>query len=104
MEMSLVVATVGRTVELQRFLESMRTQTRRDFEIIVVDQNDDDRLVPILEQAKGWGLDIRHVRQSEKNLSRARNTGIRLAEGAIVAFPDDDCWYEADAVERRSRS
>jgi GT2 family glycosyltransferase len=27
-----------------------------------------------------------------------RNVGLRAAEGLIVAFPDDDCWYRPDLI------
>ena len=45
---SLILATVDRVTELERFLDSLDRQTFRDFELFVVDQNTDDRLVPIL--------------------------------------------------------
>ncbi|NJD07878.1 MAG: glycosyltransferase, partial [Methylococcaceae bacterium] len=32
--------------------------------------------------------------------ARARDFGIEFARGSIVAFPDDDCAYEADVLER----
>lgn len=97
---SLVMATLGRTVEIDRCVDSLAAQTRRDFELIVVDQNSDDRLVPIVARARSLGLECRHLRQQEPNLCLARNTGIEHATGDVVAFPDDDCWYEADVVEQ----
>ena len=42
---SLILATVDRVTELERFLERLDRQTFRDFELFVVDQNTDDRLV-----------------------------------------------------------
>lgn len=87
---SLVVATCNRVAELERLLASLDTQSYKDFEIIVVDQNPDDRLVPLLQRHPG--LAIRHLR-CELGLSRARNVGLHAAEGKIVAIPDDDCWY-----------
>ncbi len=93
---SLIVATVNRVPELDRLLSSLDGQTFKDFEVIVVDQNRDDRLVPLL--ARHPGLAIRHIR-SELGLSRARNAGLRAAKGDMVAIPDDDCWYPKQLLE-----
>jgi glycosyltransferase involved in cell wall biosynthesis len=92
---SLVVATFNRVTELRRLLESLDLQTYKNFELIVVDQNPDDRLVPVLE--RHTGLNIVHVR-SGLGVSKARNVGIRIAKGEILSFPDDDCWYPAELL------
>ena len=42
-QLSLIVATLGREAELARCLGSLAAQTRRDFEVVIVDQNADDR-------------------------------------------------------------
>lgn len=98
MRFSLILCTVGRTEEVKRFLRSLEAQTYRDFELIVVDQNPDDRLVPLLEPYKGR-FPILHLR-SERGLSRARNVGLRHISGNIVAFPDDDCQLAPDFLEQ----
>lgn len=95
---SLILATVGRTDELRTFVESLARQTLLDVELIVVDQNDDDRLVPLLAPVRSL-MTVRHIR-SPRGLSRARNNGLALATGSIVAFPDDDCWYAPDLLEQ----
>ncbi len=88
--LSLIVATVNRVTEVERLLTSLDAQTFKEFEVIFVDQNPDDRLLPILRRHEG--LKIRHLR-CEKGVSRARNVGLRRAQGDIICFPDDDCWY-----------
>ena len=95
---SLLLATVGRTEELANFLLHLDAQTYRCFELIVIDQNTDDRLVPILSQY-GQHFPIRHCR-SGRGLSRARNVGLPAATGDVIAFPDDDCWYPPELLER----
>ncbi len=94
---SLIVTTLGRTIELDRLLDSLDKQTYQDFEVIIVDQNSDDRLGPII--ARHPNLTIRHVR-SERGASLGRNCGLRLARGKIVATPDDDCWYPEDLLDK----
>jgi glycosyltransferase involved in cell wall biosynthesis len=89
----LVVATVGRTVELERFLASVETQTHRDFRVLVVDQNDDDRVAPLLDET------VVRLR-SPLGLSRARNAALPQLTADVVAFPDDDCVYPPDLLER----
>jgi glycosyltransferase involved in cell wall biosynthesis len=98
MKFSLVLATLGRVDEMDRFLDSLVKQTYQDFELIIVDQNDDDRLVPILAPYLNQ-LSIIHLR-SWRGLSRARNVGLQHASGDVVAFPDDDCWYADKVLEQ----
>ncbi len=99
-DISLILATVGRVTELNRLIDSLAAQTLYDFELIVVDQNSDDRLQPVLQRARSLGLTLRHVRHAPPNLALARNAGIALAGGRWLGFPDDDCWYEPQTLER----
>jgi glycosyltransferase involved in cell wall biosynthesis len=105
---SLIVATVNRSEELTLLLQSLAVQKMRDFELIVVDQNSDDRLSPVL---KDWAskagsqavdgtnsIQVKHLRCAP-GVSRARNLGLTHSSGEILAFPDDDCWYLPDTLQ-----
>jgi glycosyltransferase involved in cell wall biosynthesis len=98
MLVSLVLATVGRNDEVGRCLYSLHAQTDQNFEVLLVDQNQDDRLVPWVNELRAKGLSLQHLRMDKPSLSGARNLGIEKAHGAIIGFPDDDCWYEPDVV------
>lgn len=98
MRFSLVLATVGRTWELERFLAALEQQTYQDIELIVVDQNSNNRLSSIL-QACADSLEIVHLR-TDPGVSAARNLGLEHVSGDVVSFPDDDCWYPPDLLER----
>ncbi len=99
MRISLIMATVGRVDVVYRFVESVRSQPVETFELIFVDQNSDERLVPVVEQARAYGIDVSYMRYSRKNLSAARNAGIEGAKYDIIGFPDDDCWYEDETLK-----
>jgi GT2 family glycosyltransferase len=94
--LDLVVATVGRTEELERFLDSVEVQGYERVRVIVVDQNTDERVAEIVH---GRGLELVHER-SQQGLSRARNAGLAHVEAELVAFPDDDCVYPPGLLER----
>ncbi|MGG6896836.1 MULTISPECIES: glycosyltransferase family 2 protein [Rhizobium] len=97
--LSIVIATLGRTHEIERLLKSLAAQKVNNFEIIVVDQNNDDRLGPILEV---WSdkLPITRKRAESRGVCRARNLGATFASGEWLLFPDDDCWYPEDFVSQ----
>ncbi|HVO63230.1 MAG TPA: glycosyltransferase family A protein [Terriglobales bacterium] len=92
---SLVVCTIGRKSDLDRFLSSLDRQNCRDFEVLVVDQNDDDRVTELIQRHPG--LAVVHL-HSARGLSRARNVGLALASGDLIGIPDDDCWYPPDLI------
>lgn len=96
----LVLATVGRTSELEAFLGSLEAQSHMGFRVLLVDQNEDERLAPML--VEHGGLDVVHLR-AERGLSRARNVALPEVRADVVAFPDDDCVYPADLLERVAR-
>jgi len=99
---SLIVPTFGRADELNQLFTSLCEQSPSTIEVIVVDQNDDDRVVPYLELL-GSGIARQHIRVSKKSLSNARNVGLAHASGEYVAFPDDDCWYPSGLLPRLER-
>lgn len=89
---SLVVATLGRSAELERLFDSLSAQERRDFEVILVDQNEDNRLERLTQ--RNWPFPVNWMRTPDiRGLSRARNIGWKVAQGDLLIFPDDDCWY-----------
>lgn len=73
-------------------IESVLAQTYAHHELIVVDDGSTDdtrsRLAPYIERGQ-----IRYISQQNKRQAAARNTGIRAAHGALIAFLDhDDIW------------
>lgn len=94
MKFSLVLATLNRTEPVASLLGSIaRTPEAAGgkVQVIVADQNEDQRLEPVLLPFRAL-LQIRHVRTAP-GLSKARNEALREIDGDVVAFPDDDCLY-----------
>jgi len=95
MKFSLVMATLGRDKEPALFLESLKNQTYKDYELIIVDQNEDDRIDNVVS---AYSMDITVIKSGIKGLSYNRNIGIKHITGDIISFPDDDCEYEPDTL------
>lgn len=104
MRLSLILATVGRFIEVRRLMDSLAAQTDQEFELIVVDQNADSRLAPIVDRGVASGLQIQYHRHEQPNLSGARNLGVSVARNEVLGFPDDDCWYEPHVIEQVRRT
>jgi glycosyltransferase involved in cell wall biosynthesis len=96
MKFSLIMATLGRSDEIARMFDSLVLQDYPELEVIVVDQNEDDRVVKVVERYRDR-LPIVYLR-SDKGKSRALNVGLKWVSGDVVAFPDDDCWYQPDTL------
>jgi GT2 family glycosyltransferase len=100
MSFDLVVATVDRVRELEGLLDSLEAQTHRRVRLLLIDQNEDDRLVEILQEHPS--LTICRLR-SKRGLSRSRNRALDLLDAELVGFPDDDCSFPPNLLERVAR-
>ncbi len=86
---SVAVPTLGRTVELAALLRSIADSSALPSQIIIVDQNTDDRVAEVL--AEFPHLAIEHHRVRFKGLSAAKNYAGRVATTPVLFTPDDDC-------------
>jgi len=93
----LVVATVDRVSELERLLASLEAQTHGDFRVLLVDQNEDDRLDRILREEHPFAVERL---RSPRGLSRSRNAALGSVRADLVAFPDDDCVLAPGLLEQ----
>ena len=85
---------------VQRFIAdaiaSVFRQTFGDFELIVVDDGSTDRSLAICEQLADSRTRI--IRQPNRGLSGARNTGIAAARGPYIALLDSDDLWEPEKL------
>src|SRR5258708_3050813 len=95
---SLIVPTLNRREDVERLLFSIAAQSCRDFEVIIVDQNADDRLGDICREF-ARRMPLMHLKVESKGAARARNHGLGFAKGRIINFPDDDCEFTPELLE-----
>ena len=95
---SLILCTINREKVVHEYFESLaRQQDPPSFEVLLIDQNPDDRLLPIVAEFE-QRFPIRRF-TAAPGLSRARNIGLSQAQGDIIAFPDDDCSYPENLLK-----
>ena len=101
MKFSIIIPTINRVSDVESALSALSEQTFKDFEVLVIDQNEATILNSTIENFKSL-LDLKHFRIKAKGASNARNIGIDNSTGEIVTFPDDDCEYPSGFLERIS--
>lgn len=97
--LSIIIPTFGRSVEVDDLLTSIeQTEIPLSYEIIIVDQNTDGKIDSIVERHRSK-LEINHHKIKSRGLSKARNYGIRCANGDIICFPDDDAQFTENTIK-----
>lgn len=96
-KLSVIVASYNVRKTVERCLQSLlRQKTSHSFEVIVVDSSQDGTG----ELIKTKFPEVRlHVFPERKYVGTARNRGIALARGDIIALTDADCTANEDWIE-----
>ena len=90
---SIVVPAYNAAATLSDTLLSLTSQTYRDIEIVVVDDGSTDSTASVARSFAARDNRIRLVRQANRGLAGARNSGVAAASGEVVGFCDaDDLW------------
>lgn len=93
--------TYNRAHTLHRVFDSLRAQTFRDFEWLIVDDGSTDKTAELIA---GWAavadFPVRYFRQKNSGKHIAYNLAAREARGAILATLDSDDALFANSLER----
>ena len=91
-KVSVVVCTYNGSKTLDGCLRSLQKLNYPDYEVILVNDGSTDS-VPEIAARYPY---IRYHEQPNRGLSVARNVGMDLARGEIIAYTDDDCFADPD--------
>ena len=97
LKLSIIICTYKRVKKLEKCLQSILHQKIKYIEILVIDQNEGNQLKAIIKKINNPLVRYFHIKKH--GLSFARNYGINLAKGKILAFTDDDCIVDKNLLK-----
>lgn len=96
---SVIIPTYNRRKWIGECLSAVRAQTYQHLETLVIDDCSSDGTVEWLRSEPQYNFARIHVQQRNKGASEARNAGIGLARGELVAFIDSDDLLAPEHIE-----
>jgi glycosyltransferase involved in cell wall biosynthesis len=101
LRVSVVLPTFNRARFLLEAFGSIKAQTLKDWECIVVDDGSTDETEAIVRDwTRTIGQPVLYVRQTNQGAYGARNTGLDHASGEYIAFFDSDDLWLPEHLER----
>lgn len=98
-KISVVIPAYNAESTIKETIESVRKQTFKDFELIVIDDGSTDKTVEVVDSIKDSRIKL--FSYSNGKLPVARNRGIEKAKGEYIAFLDADDLWTNDKLEKQ---
>ncbi len=96
LRISVIIPTYNRLSFLDKAIASVFCQRRDGFELIIVDDGSTDNTAEFIS---AYQKDIKYIYQANQGPAAARNTGIRVAGGELIAFLDSDDWFAPQKLQ-----
>ncbi|ETI67555.1 glycosyltransferase family 2 protein [Neobacillus vireti] len=93
-KISIIVPIYNVENYLRKCVDSILSQTFKDFELILVDDGSPDNCGIICDNYAESDQRIKVVHKENEGVSSARNTGIRMAKGKYIGFIDSDDYID----------
>jgi len=98
-KVSIIVPVYNAEKYLERCLNSLRNQTLKDIEIILVDDSSTDTSLEICNQMAIDDSRIKVIHKSNEGAGLARNAALCIASGEYIGFVDSDDFVELNMFE-----
>ena len=95
---SVVVPVYNVQPYLAQCVESIRSQTFCDLEIILVNDGSPDECPKLCDEYAAKDERVKVIHKANGGLSDARNVGVKAAVGEWIYFADSDDWLNGDAI------
>ena len=99
MKISFIVSAYNVEKYIKTCLESIKNQTYKNIEVIVVNDGSKDDTGKICDQVVGEDTRFKIVHQENKGLSGARNVALKMITGNFLCFVDGDDYIEETLCE-----
>lgn len=96
---SVIVPVYNVEKHLKKCVDSIKRQTFRNIEIILVDDGSTDRSAAMCDELAATDTRISVLHKENGGLSDARNAGIKIAKGKYIGLVDSDDYIEEDMYE-----
>lgn len=98
MLVSIIIPCYNSEYYLIDALKSIRNQSYKNIEVIVIDDGSTDKTNEIINKFKIQDSRIKSFYQKKQGVSAARNLGIKKSRGNFITFLDSDDLYEKDKI------
>jgi len=96
---SIVVPLFNAEKYVEKCIFSLITQTKKDIEILVIDDGSTDNSLHLVEKISENDTRVKVIRQENKGVSATRNLGVKYATGETICFVDADDYVENTYIE-----
>lgn len=100
MKISVIIPIYNEAKDIVECLQSLDTQTYKDFEVVVVDDGSTDKTLQVLQNSQFSNLNFQLLRQKHQGPAIARNLGAQKATGKILVFVDADMTFDKKFLEK----
>ena len=101
-QISIIVPVYNSEKYLDACIDSILSQSFRDFELILVDDGSKDSSAQICDEYASQDTRVRVIHKANGGVSAARNDGLDIAKGEYITFIDSDDWVEREYLETLS--
>ena len=99
MKLSIIIITLNEENYIHKLLDCLKGQTFKDFEVIVIDGNSDDKTVEVAERYKNY-MELNVIISDKRGAGYQRNLGVKNTNCENLLFMDADIIFKENHLEK----